>query len=660
MRHQQWIPLLPGFSPSRLVDPRQQHRTQDFTAAGEAGQRPESLSSSVGPAQEKYTIVNVIADAAAGRFGLAASAFPPLGRLTEVQEEEIVLVHSFLNSQPQIDALPSGRADYEDHVPKELHWIDRPRIDKLTAAGRLGRKSDRRQHMVPVSPRTGRAVPERPGNCSYSALSRGKKGSKAVALTTSAKPVGILKTVRKTEQNMAGDTGLSTNPRPSPAVEQEARGLGFMPSGDTAAAVSGAGGAGGAPLALSSLPPSSRRAARTPEVDDEVFVEDLSEPQSYNWSGDNKEGCGPSEHETANGGGLSSRGEAQESGLAPGDGADDFSCPAEEDKRTVVGDSTSGGAPRRADQQASSFERGCRDVQGPAASARQGERQAWEGKSNSSNSSGGNSRGVDAAGVKQTGRGYGRGRTDDPRGENGSSRTSRAKGNNEKASKVTAPRATSTMTSCNGDSSRRSQIKTNVGVGGGQALDTGAEASVSAGAAALPNPKQLQRGGSEGSLKNTPAVLSTRTATPINLVQEKTRLPQASVGKAAAKYSKSPSTDFPGPGWGPDGFRRNDVGSGGQHQVRPESMPAAEDEACGKGQDGWGSKLSEPSTYSGVDGGGGSLQQLAQTPNPQQRRLPSPRTLQEVTQVLVLHYYKKLKRRLGWGVADKRHHTQYL
>lgn len=636
IRHDQWIPLVPGFSPGRVVDPRQQNRSQSFTPGGEAGQRPKSLSSSADAVQGKDTIVNVIADAAAGLFGGASSVFPPLGRLTEVQEEEIVLVHSFLNSQPQIDALPPGRADYEDHVSKELHWIDRPRIDKLTAAGRLGGNHDRRQHMIPVSPRTGRAVPERPGNCSYNALSRGNKGSKSVALTTASTPVGILKTARKTGQDTAGDRALPTNPRSSPAVQQEARDLGFTPSGDTTAAVSGAGGAGGAPLASSSLPSSSRRAAGTAKVEDEVLVEDLSEPQSDSWSG-GKEGCGLSEHETANGEELSSRGEAQEPGHAPGDGTDDSSsCAAEEDERAAaVADSPSGGAPTRADQEASSFERSGRDVRGPVAPARQGQRQAWEGISNSSNSSSGNSRGSDAVGVKQTGRGYGRGRIDDPRGEIESNRTSKAKGNNEKASRVTPTRVTSVLTSYNGDSSRRNTIKTKVDVGGGQVIDADAEASVPAGAAALPNPKQLRRGGSEGSLKHNPAVVSSKPATMPNPLQEKTRLPQAPVGKIPAKYSPNPSNDSPGPGWGPDGIRRDDVGSVGQHGLGPESMPTSEDEAYGKAQGGWGRKASEPRLYAGVDGGGGSLQQLAQTPNPEQRRLPSPRPQQELAQVSI-------------------------
>lgn len=625
IRHDQWIPLVPGVSPGRLAELRQQNHTQGSTGVGGAGMLSKSLPSSTDAVQGKDTIVSVIADAAAGRFGGAASAFPPLGRLSEVQEEEIVLVHSFLNSQPQIDALPPGRADYEDHVSKELHWIDRPRIDKLTAAGRLGRNSDRRQHMIPVSPRTGRAVPERPGNCSYNALSRGNKGSKAVAPTTATTPVGILKTT--------SSRGLSTNPRSSPAsAEQKTREIRYTTSGDTTAAVSGAGGAGGAPLASSRLPSSSRRATGTVKVEDEVLVEDLSEPQSDTWSGGNKEGCGLLEHEIANNGGeLSSRGEAQESGLGLGDGTDDSSRAGEEETRTVVAaGSTSGGTPpTRADQQDSSFEHGCRDARGPVAPARQGERQAWEGVSNSSNSSSGNSWGTDAAGVKQTDHGCGRGRKDDPRGEFESNRTSEEGGNNEKASRVTPPLATSILTSYNGDSSRRNIMKPKVEASGGQVLDAASEASVSAGVAALPNPKQMRRGGSEGSLKHSPAVVSTRTTTTPNVLQENTRLPQAPVGKSAAVYSKSSSNESPGPGWGPDG---DDVGSGGPHRLGPEGMPPAEDEVFGKGQGGRGRKASEPRLYPGVDGAGGSLQQLARTPNPQQRRLPSPRPQQELTQ----------------------------
>lgn len=619
IRHDHWIPLVPGLAPGT------QKRAHGRSTAG--GQRPESLAFS-GASGGKAAISTVIADAAAGCFGGAASTFPPLGRLTEAQEEEIVLVHSFLNSQPQIDALPPGRVDYEDHVSKELHWIDRPRIDKLTAAGRLGRNSDRRQHMIPVSPRTGRAVPERPGNNSYNALSRGNsnKGSTTVPGTTP--PVGILKTstAPKRGPNVVDDRGDKV-PRSSPALEPEACELGFTSSGDTTAAVSGAGGAGGAPLASSSLPSSSsRRGAGVPKVDDEVVVEDLSEPQSDRLGGGGEggeggEGCGQSEHETASGGELSSRSQAQGSALSPEDGTDSSS--AEGNERTAA-NSTPGGA-FKSGQRGSSFkvQRRESDVHGPVAPARKEERQAWDGHSNNS----GGSRGADAAGANETRGGYGTDRIGDSGGEVTSNQTAKRL---DKAG-VTPPRAGLIPTSHEGDRNTATRSKLDVG---GRAIDTAAQASAEAGKAALPSSKQLRRGGSEGSLKNSTTEISARaTATP-TLEQDKTRLPHASVGRAV-KHDKTSSDDSPGPGWGPDDIRRKDVGLGGERRLGPESAAPGENGAYGKWQDEWERKASGPRLYPGADGGGGlqSLQQLAQTPNPQQRRLPSPRPQQELGQV---------------------------
>ncbi len=591
IRHDQWIPLVPG------VVPGIQKRTQGFPVA-------ESLASS-GATQGKHAIATVIADAAAGRFGGAPSSFPSLGRLTEAQEEEIVLVHSFLNSQPQIDALPPGGADYEDHVSKELHWIDRPRMDKLTAAGRLDHGNERRQHMIPVSPRTGRAVPERPGNSSYNALSRGNsKGSTSNHATIT--PVGILKTARKAEQSATSGRGQKT-PGAIPALEPEARELALAPSGDTAAAASGAGGAGGAPVASPSLL-SSRRAAGTLKVDDEVVVEDLSEPQSDRWSGGDGgvEGCGLSELENTSGGETSSRGQAQGSGFSPEDGTDNSSF-AEGDERNARPDVAA-----KAERQPSSFERGGQEVGGPVAPARQDERQAWDGASSSNK-----------------GRTYGRAQADDPRGEAGSN--SRNEATESDIAKGAPP---------HGDGKQYPKSESDVG---GRAAAAAAAAATSAarvaavaGTAAQPKPKPLRRGGSEGSLKHSPAEISARISTTPNLLQQdKTRLPQAPGRRGAAKHGgKSPSSGLPGPGWGPDGVRQDGMGSGGQQsQPGPEGgVPTAEDGAQGKGHGGWGRKASESRLYAGLEGGG-SLQQLAQTPNPQQRRLPSPRPQHELVQV---------------------------
>lgn len=609
IRHDQWIPLVPGLAPGI-------QKRKGFTTAG--GQRPESFTFSGAP-QGKDPISTVIADAAAGCFGGAASTFPSLGRLTEAQEEEIVLVHSFLNSQPQIDALPPGRVDYEDHVSKELHWIDRPRIDKLTAAGRLGRNNDRRQHMIPVSPRTGRAVPERPGNNSYNALSRGTKASTTVPGTTP--PVGILKTTtQKREPNVVDQRGEKP-PQISPALEPEACELGFTPSGDTTAAVSGAGGAGGAPLASSSLP-SSRRGAGVPKVDDEVVVEDLSEPQSDRWGGGDggTEGCGQSEHETASGGELSSRSQAQGPALSPEDGTDSSSSAAEGSGRTAA-NSTPGGA-IKSEQQGSSLKRGELDVHGPVAPE---ERQAWDGSSNNS----GSSRGADTAGANEKDGGYGTGRIGDSGGEVESNPRNTVKGSDKAG--ATPLRAKLIPTSYEGDRNIATRSKLDVG---GRVLDTAPHVSAAAGKAALPNSKQLRRGGSEGSLKNSTTEISARVATTPTLLQDKTRLPHAPVGRAM-KHDKMSSNDSPGPGWGPDDIRRKDVGSGGQRRLGPESTPPGENGAYGNWQDEWERKVSGPRLYQGANGGGSlqSLQQLAQTPNPQQRRLPSPRPQQELGQV---------------------------
>ena len=614
IRHDQWIPLVPGLSPGL--------QTHGRSPAG--GQRPESIAFS-GAAQGRNAISTVIADAAAGCFGGAASTFPSLGRLTEAQEEEIVLVHSFLNSQPQIDALPPGRVDYEDHVSKELHWIDRPRIDKLTAAGRLGRNSDRRQHMIPVSPRTGRAVPERPGNNSYNALSRGNKASTTVPGTTP--PVGILKTTTapKGEPSVVGNRG-DTVPHSSPALEPEACELGCSPSGDTTAAVSGAGGAGGAPLASSSLP-SSRRGAGSAKADDEVVVEDLSEPQADRWGGGGggdggTEGCDQSEHETASGGELSSRSQGQGSALSPENGTDSSSS-GEGSKRTAA-NSTPGGAPT-SEQQGTLFKRGERDVRGPVAPARKEERQAWDGNSNDS----GSSRSADTVGASEAGGGYGTGRIGDSGDEIKSNPTTTV--GPDKAG-ISPPRAKATPTSHERDRNTATRSKPDVG---GRATDSIAQVSMAVGKAALPISKQLRRGGSEGSLRNAATEISARTTTTTALAQQdKTRLPHAPVGRAM-KHERVPLNVSPGPGWGPDDIRHKDVGSGGERRLGPESAPPGKDRAYGKWQDEWERKASGPRLYPGADGGGGlqSLQQLAQTPNPQQRRLPSPRPQQELGQV---------------------------
>ncbi|CAM9563004.1 unnamed protein product [Ectocarpus fasciculatus] len=641
IRHDQWIPLVPGHVPGR--EKASQRRNQGFKAAA-GGQQPQFLAPSAG-SREKDGIATVIADAAAGCFGGAASAFPSLGQLTEVQEEEIVLVNSFLNSQPQIDALPPGRADYDDHVPKELHWIDRPRVDKLTAAGRLGRTKDRRQHMIPVSPRTGHATPERPGNSSYHALSRGNKA----ATPTTAVPVGILKKAGTTELNLMGGRG-QTNPR---STQPEGREVGVLPSGDTPAAVSGVEGAGGAALApIPSSPSSSTRTVGRAEADKEVVVEDLSDRWSRGDGG--TAGSGLSEHETASSGGLSSAGHAQQ---GPGghlleDGMEN-SCAAEGDDETDT-ISTAGNEPGRPEQHRSakvssstpqddfstsgyaappadrttkhdhqgvSLERGVREGRGPAAAGRKEERQAWDGSS-------GGGGGADSAGVKKTGGDHGRGRVDGSRGKTEPNLLETTARYIEKA-KASTTRATSNMPSTN----RHAGTKIDVDK---KAL---AAATIEPPAAALAHTKnQLRRGGSEGSLQSTiSGNRSTGTTANPAAQQDNIRLPQAPVGRAAAKHGKTPFDDSPGPGWGPDDIRRDGLGSGRQRMRAesggdsPAASAAAGDEAYRQGPGRWENKGSR--LYPGAtDVGGGTLQQLAQAPNPQQRRLPSPRPQQDLGQ----------------------------
>ncbi|CAM9133887.1 unnamed protein product [Hapterophycus canaliculatus] len=627
LRHDQWIPLVPGVIPGR-GEPREKC-TQGLTSA--AGQHPEPNhnphhypSSSFDAAIEgKTEIVDVIAEAAAGRFGGAASAFPSLGRLTEVQEEEIVLVNSFLNSQPQIDALPPGRADYEDHISKELHWIDRPRIDKLTAAGRLGRTNDRRQqHMIPVSPRTGRAVPERPGNSSYNALSRGNKTA-----TKASAPVGILKKMReKTERSASGVRAQTKAGPASPAAGSTAHALGTtLSDGSAVTSVSVTRGKGGTRLAPSSLPSSLRHPAGATIVEDEVVVEDLSEPQSGRWSG------GDCEHEAAGGGETSSAGLAQGGGLSPED--DTEASSSVEGERAPRLKSTAGcftgthdhtrhrstqpsatvaksgygmnvqqapspsGGVLNPSERASPFDSSVGQAGDPAPPARHGERQAWDGN---------NSAGPSSAATKAADS-YGRGVVGASRLEIDEQREKSQTGSSRTTSDNpphTGERSANTR--------RRGHFKDRENA-------AAAVSGESEAVAAMASPKQLRRGGSEGSLHKSLTFLSTKAMNPS---ENKTRLPQAPV-RRATNQDQIPPDDYPGPGWGPDDVRRDGVGLN-KKQAAAEIVPPTRQEEHGKGQETWGRKASEDS--------GGSLQQLARTPNPQQRRLPSPRPQQGLGQ----------------------------
>lgn len=186
-------------------------------------------------------------------------------------------MHSFLNSQPQISALPSGRVDYEDHVPKELHWIDRPRLDKLAAVGHLG--SDKRKgHLVPVSPVTGRPVPERPANSSYNAMTRETKHSPKKKSAV----VGILKrSERSTNVGHSRDDKSRTETQSSECASSGSRMDPSLAGGN--ATTDPSGGRGREETAEKRPKQSCGSERQDPaerKISDEVVVEDLSETRS--------------------------------------------------------------------------------------------------------------------------------------------------------------------------------------------------------------------------------------------------------------------------------------------------------------------------------------------------------------------------------------------
>lgn len=186
-------------------------------------------------------------------------------------------MHSFLNSQPQISALPAGRVDYEDHVPKELHWIDRPRMDKLAAVGRLS--SDKRKgHLVPVSPGTGRPVPERPANSSYNAMTREPKHSpKRISMV-----VGILKkSERNTNPGHSCDDKSHTETQSSESANSGSQIDPSLAGENATTDPSGGGGREetGEKRSKQSCGTGRRNPAER-KISDEVVVEDLSETRS--------------------------------------------------------------------------------------------------------------------------------------------------------------------------------------------------------------------------------------------------------------------------------------------------------------------------------------------------------------------------------------------
>lgn len=587
----------------------------------------------------KYTRAEDVGDVAPVLFGGAVLSFPSLGQLSEVEEEELVLVHSFLNSQPQIDALPPGRIDYEDHEPKELHWIDRPRIDKLSAAGRLGR-NDRRQHMIPVSARTGRAVPERPGNSSYSALSRDKSSSRP----TMFPPVGILKADKKERKSSPRDqqkTHLHV-------LEPDARGLGSTTSGNDVIAASRATSRGSKPLASTCPAPTN--------VEDEVVVEDLSEVRSDRWGvgGEGAEGekLGhqsitmsnlPSYYQTQ--GSQQSMDSADDNFHKHGDKPSSSSRSIDNKKPGLLTSVIQDRSEREENPSASKDEHipfsHSSQLRNPVAAARQQEKQAWDG-----------GMGVDPGSDKT--RGHDRVRVDH-RGEKIETQSTIARSNEKTSSPLRAPPA-STSNQPPKDSTCFEEQKPILGAStrwdgkgaGGESCESRqhdalrgkngerkssntaieVEAACTSGVktATLAKPNTRRRD-SEGSLILSGMEFSKSTS----LLHDKTSLPQAPVNRAINSGNSS-SSESPGPGWGPVDTQHDGQAAGGQQQVGGEGTGLARGASYGKGRGGGEKGASETGLYT-AGSCGGSLEQLAQTPNPQQRRLPSPRLQHEHSQV---------------------------
>lgn len=260
MRHDQWVPLSP-------ISLRKLDQQQSSLADRNTSRRRDSITTSGG-------IVNSRDSAKNKDFGCSVTGDLSLSGVSEVKEEEMVLVNSFLNSQPQISSLPVGQKDYEDHVPKKLHWIDRPRMTKLAAVGRSS--SDKRKPLlVPVSPGPGRPVPERPANSSYNAISReGKLSTKKSSMV-----VGILK--KKGSHLKADSAGGDKNraePQSSVSAKSESQIDCSVNGGGAAAGPMGEGRreetAQGRMKEVRGL--EGRNPARA-RVSDEVVVEDLSE-----------------------------------------------------------------------------------------------------------------------------------------------------------------------------------------------------------------------------------------------------------------------------------------------------------------------------------------------------------------------------------------------
>lgn len=662
-----------------MPDQRQQKQSTDVRVKA---RRRDSTPSENGRGQSGASKTPI----AVGR-SVSGVASPPsksaslaLSGLSEVQEEEIVLVHSFLNGQPQISALPPGRADYEDHVPKELHWIDRPRIDKLGAAGRLG-PDKRRPHLVPVSPGTGRPVPERPANSSYNALSQDARSFARKASSI----VGILKWTKKARiRHTTGDDEHRTEmtqPSISAVTDSDAREVDITASGHAAVASSTTD----SELTEEAKEPVCAKQEGDAAVGDEVVVEDLSEDRSERPSctsiTDGGEGSktfhddGDWRKETHRGRGRPQAGGSEDSSLGddalnsdsvgPDNGttfrfgersAEASKADCTPLKQHIIGrrqtatenhvsdaiaradpdgrNGEVGQAPEKASNRARAAFGLMQEAspapitQGPGAS-RHDERQAWD-----------DSTGPEAHGDKSCGDGR---RSSDKRHEdmewprrqtlnNGGTKKSIARHTpmapsssldqphsapiaSEDPSRTKArsrwsgaPGASVTNQSDRAVLNRSasgSRANGGSGCGGGRRNSGGTEGMSAKEAVKLLLAKpKARRVGSEGSLTFVGSEVASY-------------LPLAPGEERVSPQSKMVPADPPWPRWG---------------QQMEGDTPATGDRwntsLSGTREDGGGrTEISDQDLYLAASGGG-SLQQLAQTPNPRQRRLPSPRPQQ--------------------------------
>lgn len=659
LRHDQWVPLMPNtIHPSKLSEYRK-HQSDKRTL-----EVREPPTSTLTPATLRtHGFHDSSTDATVGHLGAESSAFPSLGELSEVQEEEIVLVHSFLNSQPQIDALPSGRADYEDHISKELHWIDRPRVDKLAAAGRLSRKNDRRQHIIPVSPRTGRAVPERPGNSSYSALSRD-----APCMTSGPSPKnGILKMRKIQRSGVDSDGQHSTLRAGKDAASSLALATRATESDHQPATAERAGTGGGTPLLAQVAPLLAQRRSRGERhKDDEVVVEDMSEPHSDRWSAASVEE-GDSEKLDANdavSGGDSASGNRNSHVLSHVEGHASnehvrtrFDVSSKDVERHgseistrqiekhLTQHQTSDGL-----QDGNGWDlKGCQDVQKsvlPKVALRTEERQAWDGsmedeevhdagrggQTRTSSTERANAREnkvVASAAMTTPIRVLPRGSTEFPMSQS-------KKGGLEEHTKTSMisptrwdgqhsgpPRPDSSSKKTDGQKSSTSAV----------AKTSGATAAAK-GSAPLAFQPKMRRGRSEGNLSISSARMDGQS--PMSLPSSEERnASQASTVRAAADNREEALTQTSVSPWEAYNTRHDE--SEGRRRVGADDLTAklaTKLNMGGKiqGQVNKGGEASAPGLRPSGEGGA-SLQQLAQSPNPQQRRLPSPQSQQQHGQV---------------------------